>query len=201
MKKSKCPLCKKWEGVPLILGFPNPEDFELESRGEAILGGCVLGDKEVDRECCNCGHQWDSVSLFADDNSNQSLEINTIDKKQKTRKLKAQNKKQINLTIQQLKPVQIDGQTINLKKDQSSKRKRISIFPTIGVFFILILIGFALVGAASCSDGWQSGSIGRSGACSRHGGINRWPQILIFTISAIIAWLFHTYRANKANSR
>lgn len=199
MKKSKCPLCKKWEGVPLILGYPNPEDFELESRGEVILGGCVLGDEEVDRQCRNCGHQWNFVSLSADSTSNQTLEIYSRDKNQKRRKLN-KTKSQADLITQNLQTVQIDGPINNTNRQQQAKRTRISIFPTIAVFFILLLIGFALVGAASCNDGWLSGSIGRSGACSRHGGINRWPQILILVISAIIALLFHIHRDNKANS-
>ena len=52
------------------------------------------------------------------------------------------------------------------------------------VFFILNLVGNQIVGPTRCSDGWASPSIGKQGACSHHGGVNRSPKsgVLILSI-------------------
>ncbi len=37
--------------------------------------------------------------------------------------------------------------------------------------FSIVALGYVL-GPATCRDGWASSSIGRSGACSHHGGVS-----------------------------
>ena len=40
--------------------------------------------------------------------------------------------------------------------------------------FVLVMIGMGYVlGPATCRDGWHSASVGRRGACSHHGGVDR----------------------------
>ena len=60
-------------------------------------------------------------------------------------------------------------------------------FPIIGgiiVFFLVIVVGNSLLGPVVCNDGWRSGSIGRQGACSWHGGVNKTASSMIFFAAA-----------------
>lgn len=50
-------------------------------------------------------------------------------------------------------------------------------------FIASMLIIGAFMGPTTCNSGWQSGSIGRQGACSHHGGVNRTPGTLRFMVS------------------
>lgn len=40
--------------------------------------------------------------------------------------------------------------------------------------------GSQLTGPVTCRDGWQSPSIGRRGACSHHGGVDRSGRVWLF---------------------
>jgi hypothetical protein len=53
----------------------------------------------------------------------------------------------------------------------------------ISVFLACFIIGGQIIGAARCKDGWASGSIGRPGACSHHGGVDRFPGQVRFWLS------------------
>ena len=68
--------------------------------------------------------------------------------------------------------------------------------PTIAgwVVGILLLIGLLpLVPAPSCRDGWDSPSIGRRGACSHHGGVERHGELALLIVAASFgAGLFTT---------
>lgn len=62
-RRLKCSKCSKVEGVLLVYGFPGPELFEAEARGEIRLGGCDLSvfpgmDALPDTECRACEKQW-----------------------------------------------------------------------------------------------------------------------------------------------
>jgi hypothetical protein len=57
----------------------------------------------------------------------------------------------------------------------------------IAVFFISLMTLGLFIGPLACWDGWESPSIGRSGACSSHGGINHLPQTLIVLASLAFA--------------
>lgn len=69
------------------------------------------------------------------------------------------------------------------------------------LFFVgLAAISIYIFGKTSCADGWQSSSIGRSGACSHHGGVYSNIGLLIL-ISALVAllplwWVSGRYRTN-----
>lgn len=60
-----------------------------------------------------------------------------------------------------------------------------------------------LLPEVSCMDGWKSNSIGNSGACSHHGGINRFPEIigdlLCFAV-AFFVWKKAKQNQNKLNN-
>ena len=62
----------------------------------------------------------------------------------------------------------------------------------IAVYFITVTILGSIEGPTVCSDGWASGSIGRQGACSHHGGVQgRWSPtlslIIAITIGSIVS--------------
>jgi len=56
-------------------------------------------------------------------------------------------------------------------------------------FFILLKVMTPLIQPTVCSDGWVSGSIGRRGACSHHGGIGtNWSLLGVFLGSGLGAY-------------
>jgi len=73
-------------------------------------------------------------------------------------------------------------------KDQIRKRPIAGVIAIVA-FFILqnLLTIFAenIFGPVKCSDGYASQSIGRSGACSSHGGVDKSRDTLIALLSAI----------------
>ncbi len=56
-KKWKCPNCQTFTVIPIVIGYPNPEDMEAEMEGHIILQGCtVYGDEpEKPVACTACG--------------------------------------------------------------------------------------------------------------------------------------------------
>jgi len=56
-----CPRCKQKRGVNIDYGYPSHELFEQAERNEAVLGGCMQALGDPDRQCLNCGHQWEIV--------------------------------------------------------------------------------------------------------------------------------------------
>ena len=56
------------------------------------------------------------------------------------------------------------------------------------ISFIAVFITLSfLLPSATCQDGWKSGSIGRSGACSYHGGVDRSMSGMRFWLSLGVA--------------
>jgi hypothetical protein len=55
------------------------------------------------------------------------------------------------------------------------------------IFFIATIILRVLLGGG-CVDGWQSPSIGRSGACSHHGGVNNGGP-MVPLVSGVVAYV------------
>jgi hypothetical protein len=89
-------------------------------------------------------------------------------------------------------------------KDQLQKRPVAGVI-AIGSFFILqsvLTIFFdEVLGPVKCADGYASSSIGRSGACSSHGGVDRTRDALIALLSvagagAIFKWCAPIGRAS-----
>lgn len=191
MKRSICPSCHKREGVALLWGYPDGEDLELNSRREVVLGGCIVDDIDLNRECRSCGHRWNSALLTEDKPPVQSLTHATA---QKTTKSTLPTK----TAIHDVSRFEIDG-----KMDAATRPQPISVslLPTFAVFVLTLLVVFACAGAISCSDGWASGSVGRSGACSHHGGVNRLPGVLALVLSVFAAAKFHFYRINRAHRK
>lgn len=77
------------------------------------------------------------------------------------------------------------------------KNKEQSIVPAVIVFVMVLAICMLVIGGAVCSDGWGSGSIGRRGACSGHGGVRHWPGIIALIFSTVVALKFHEFLANR----
>lgn len=72
---------------------------------------------------------------------------------------------------------------------------RSSVFYAILAFILSnIIIGFLLPELA-CMDGWNSQSIGKSGACSHHGGVNYAPVAIGFILSLFFS--FWTWKKTK----
>lgn len=55
---SACPKCAQKTGVKIFYGYPAHEIFEQAEREEIVLGGCMHEIGAPDRQCVNCGHQW-----------------------------------------------------------------------------------------------------------------------------------------------
>ena len=74
---------------------------------------------------------------------------------------------------------------------------RSPIFYAVLAFVISLIIIGTLMPALVCMDGWQSGSIGKQGACSHHGGVNYMPVVLGVIISYAIS--FFVWKIAKKN--
>jgi len=57
-----CPNCRQKRGVNISYGYPSPELIQQVERNEAVLGGCMQAIGDPDRQCLNCGHQWENTS-------------------------------------------------------------------------------------------------------------------------------------------
>lgn len=57
----RCLSCKQTRGVAISYGYPTEELFEAAARNEAVLGGCMQEIGDPDRQCLDCGHQWEIV--------------------------------------------------------------------------------------------------------------------------------------------
>lgn len=68
----------------------------------------------------------------------------------------------------------------------------------IGVFIGSMILLSILFGAAVCSDGWASPSIGRRGACSHHGGVDKTAGVIkLFLSIAATWWAVFAYSAGR----
>jgi len=48
-----------------------------------------------------------------------------------------------------------------------------------------------------CTDGWRSTSIGSRGACSHHGGVDRWPLVFSMFLSGLLGYLASFFVRNR----
>lgn len=64
----------------------------------------------------------------------------------------------------------------------------------------MIVIGM-FMGPTTCNSGWASGSIGRRGACSHHGGVNHGPAQLRFFTSILFGVAAGMFANKIQNSR
>lgn len=58
---------------------------------------------------------------------------------------------------------------------------------SIASFFLFFCYGVLFFGELGCSDGWNSSSIGRQGACSHHGGVDALNGGSIFLGALIVS--------------
>jgi hypothetical protein len=51
-----CPSCRSADPpLRILYGYPDIAATEAAHRGEATLGGCMIGDESPDFECRSCG--------------------------------------------------------------------------------------------------------------------------------------------------
>ena len=51
-----CPHCgKPLKVIPVVYGYPAPEAFDAEQRGELVIAGCMRGEDDAPYACTNCG--------------------------------------------------------------------------------------------------------------------------------------------------
>lgn len=188
MARSLCPSCHKFSGVEIIWGFPSEEDFARADRQECILAGCVM-DLSIDHECLRCHHQWHSAKYVLPDAAGKIARSSASSRSGRRRSGRKEVAK---------KAVGIDATRRQERISPSKKpEKSLTWAPTIIVFLLLLFCLIGVVGGAGCVDGWASGVIGRSGACSHHGGVSRLPGLLAFFASLILAGVFHNWRAKR----
>ncbi|GEM_PF-1499385 len=65
---------------------------------------------------------------------------------------------------------------------------------TAAVFILTLILLKLIIGPVTCNSGWKSPSIGRSGACSHHGGVAGWKGSLPILLSGGVAfWFFISF--------
>lgn len=59
----RCQNCDAGCVLPVLMGLPGPEEWELAERGEAILGGCIVGPVHIDQlmQCDSCN--WSGLII------------------------------------------------------------------------------------------------------------------------------------------
>ncbi len=184
-----CPACAKREGVPLIFGFPSDEDFREQERGNVILAGCVL-DSESNLQCRKCAFRWRSRQ-----GDKEKVDLDTEARAAKSRSLVRLSERMDDPLIPQSAGER--DSTI----PSSGRGPNVSVVPAIVCFIFAMIVMSFFEGAVTCSDGWASGAIGRSGACAHHRGVNSLPQGIRFLLSLLVAWAFHRWRVNRAKTR
>ena len=57
--ENKCPYCSSPNYIEIVYGDPTHEAFVKSKRGEAILAGCCISEKNSPRHICkNCRHKY-----------------------------------------------------------------------------------------------------------------------------------------------
>lgn len=196
MEIANCPSCQKAEGIPLIWGFPDKDLLQRSTRGEVELGGCVVSNLKINRHCRSCGHRWESQQPI-------HSPIKRTAKKERTVTLVARAKSKRHSKANSIRnQLYAKKSTIDrYEKPLPHPKKSISVLPTLIVFILALVITFTLTGGVLCGDGWASSAIGQAGACSHHGGVNRFPQKLAFFASLIVTIIFHIHREGRINPR
>jgi hypothetical protein len=183
-------------GVVLLWGERSTDEQYQASRGNAILGGSNLVGSLEDRQCRRCGRRWISSDIATADGSAKHVEVGRdacLKHEQNTVTGPQRAKLKIPPPVRYIKS--------NRDEPQLPGRRGISLFPTITLFVLVWIVGLLLVADIVCSDGWVSASIGRSGACSHHGGVGRIPYILALVAAVVAAANFHSFRQRRADRR
>ncbi|MBD9416995.1 topoisomerase DNA-binding C4 zinc finger domain-containing protein [Pseudomonas sp. PDM16] len=73
---------------------------------------------------------------------------------------------------------------------------------TAAVFILTLILLKLIIGPVTCNSGWKSPSIGRSGACSHHGGVAGWKGSLPILLSGGAAlWFFISFSPKSTPPR
>jgi hypothetical protein len=190
VKRAICPACGTNYGVPLLWGVRSEEEQYQAERGNAVLGGANLDNSASDHHCRRCRHRWVVGNAST---ATMTLPFQTLPPGQDDQASPADP--------MQVLPSPKRPIVHAASEEQLTLVRPISLVtlgPGVVVFFIAWLVGLALVGGVACSDGWASGSIGHSGACSHHGGVSRLPHILALFAAAVIAFNVHSIRERRA---
>lgn len=99
----------------------------------------------------------------------------------------------------------LSGLTLLIIATPLLKREKLRLW-ALGVVFISSVIIAANSTYQSCADGWRSGSIGKQGACSWHGGVVTrlnefgWTVLIISLIFLVCAYAVVSYRAKHEDT-
>ena len=75
---------------------------------------------------------------------------------------------------------------------------RSPIFYTVLAFVISSVVIGIILPELACMDGWKSPSVGKSGACSHHGGVNRFPVTMGLIVSLVFSfWVWKKFKKNE----
>ena len=53
-----CPNCGARAGIPILYGYPAPDQLERSEAGEIVLGGCICFFDQPEWSCRACRHRW-----------------------------------------------------------------------------------------------------------------------------------------------
>jgi hypothetical protein len=53
-----CPKCGAHGGIPIVYGYPDPDQQDRSAAGEIVLGGCLCYFEDPDWSCRACHHRW-----------------------------------------------------------------------------------------------------------------------------------------------
>lgn len=76
------------------------------------------------------------------------------------------------------------------------RSSNIKILATV-VFTAVFIDSKLVIGPVICNSNWKSSSIGKSGACSHHGGVASWKGGLPFLLSGAPAFLLYGFAVNR----
>lgn len=194
MNRAICPICQARKGVRLLWGYPSDEAMVLANKGEVELGGCIVLNTALDRHCLSCEHRWES---------SKHPECEPASGKRgggrRKRKVETSTNKSRSQDPTSLPPVEGSTGGAQPQGGTAAATAVVSSIPAWIVFGLMLIVTFVIAGPVVCSDGWASGSLGKRGACSHHGGVSYWPQIVAFWVSAIVALQFHRFRCHRAS--
>jgi hypothetical protein len=193
VKRAICPACGTNYGVPLLWGVRSEEEQYQAERGNAVLGGANLENSASDHHCRRCRHRWVAGNAST---VTITLPVRPLSPNKDDQALFADPMQ----GLPNLRRPAIHGASEE-HTATASPTPLVTLGPSFAVFFVAWLFGLALVGGVVCSDGWVSGSIGHSGACSHHGGVGRLPHILVLFAAAIIAFNVHSFRQRWAGRK
>ena len=56
--KTTCPNCRAHAGIPIVYGYPAPDQLERSEAGKIELGGCICTFEDPEWSCTACRHRW-----------------------------------------------------------------------------------------------------------------------------------------------